>query len=82
VRLEETQAFAERTLALALTYQELGHETDAQRFHGEIVAPWRAPDWAHATTHDRQALALAEALGMRPLQAHCYCAASAWCMPR
>jgi hypothetical protein len=30
------------------------------------------PDIAQATAHYRQALALAEALGMRPLQAHCH----------
>jgi hypothetical protein len=30
------------------------------------------PEWAHAATHDRQALALAEELSMRPLQAHCH----------
>ena len=30
------------------------------------------PEWAHAATHDRQALALAEELSMRPLQARCH----------
>ena len=30
------------------------------------------PDVAPAATHDPQALALAEKLGMRPLQAHCH----------
>jgi len=32
VRLEEVQALAERTLAHARTYQELGHETMAMPF--------------------------------------------------
>ena len=43
-----------------------------------IISAWRCP--AHATPSDaaqaeasyQQALALAEALGMRPLQAHCH----------
>jgi hypothetical protein len=30
------------------------------------------PEAEPAETHDRQALALAEELGMRPLQAHCH----------
>ena len=30
------------------------------------------PEWAHAAPHDRQALALAEELSIRPLQAHCH----------
>ena len=31
-----------------------------------------SPDLDQATAHYRQALALAEELGMRPLQAHCH----------
>ena len=73
MRLEEAQAFAEHTPAHARTSQARGHETDARRFRGAIVAYGEPPEWAHAATHDRQALALAEELGMRPCQAHCHC---------
>jgi predicted RNA polymerase sigma factor len=39
---------------------------------GEIAARRQPQDTAQAEAHYRQALALAEALGMRPLQAHCH----------
>ena len=41
----------------------------------------RSPEVEPAAGHYRQALALADELGMRPLQAHCHLA-SARCMPR
>jgi class 3 adenylate cyclase/tetratricopeptide (TPR) repeat protein len=71
-RLEEAQALAEQTLALARERQERGHEAYALRLLGEIAAH-RAPSQVEpAEAHYHQALALAEALGMRPLQAHCH----------
>jgi hypothetical protein len=70
VHREEVQALAERTPARAWTYQARRHETEARRFRGAIVASGEPSAWAHAATHDRQALVLAEELGMRPLQAH------------
>jgi Flp pilus assembly protein TadD len=42
------------------------------RLLGEIAAQRRPPEMEQAETHYRQALALAEELGMRPLQAHCH----------
>jgi len=39
---------------------------------GEIAANCGLSDAAPAETSDRQALAVAEALGMRPLQARCH----------
>jgi tetratricopeptide (TPR) repeat protein len=39
---------------------------------GEVAAQRQPPDVAQAEAHYQQALALAEALGMRPLQAHCH----------
>jgi class 3 adenylate cyclase/tetratricopeptide (TPR) repeat protein len=70
--LEEAQALAERALALARAHQERGNEAYALRLLGEIAARREPPDVAQAETHYRQALALAEELGMRPLQAHCH----------
>jgi class 3 adenylate cyclase/tetratricopeptide (TPR) repeat protein len=71
-RLEEAQALAERTLALAREHQERGNQAQALRLLGDIAAHRAPPDVDEATAHYRQALALAEELGMRPLQAHCH----------
>jgi class 3 adenylate cyclase/tetratricopeptide (TPR) repeat protein len=71
-RLEEAHTLAERTLALTRTYQERGHEAYALRLLGEIAAHGVPPQAERAETHYHQALALAEELGMRPLQAHCH----------
>jgi tetratricopeptide (TPR) repeat protein len=70
--LEEAHALAERTLAHARTYQERGNQAYALRLLGEIAARRDPPDVAQATAHYHQALALAEELGMRPLQVHCH----------
>jgi tetratricopeptide (TPR) repeat protein len=70
--LEEAQALAERALALTRAHQERGHEAYALRLLGEIAAHRGSPDVDAAEAHYRQALALAEELGMRPLQAHCH----------
>jgi len=71
-RLEEAHALAEGALELANRHQERGHEAYALRLLGEIAVQRDRPDAEYAETHYRQALALAEALGMRPLQAHCH----------
>jgi class 3 adenylate cyclase/tetratricopeptide (TPR) repeat protein len=71
-RLEEAHALAEQALAHAREYQERGHEAYALRLLGNIAARREPPEAKQAATHYRQALALAEALGMRPLQAHCH----------
>ena len=70
--LEEAQALVERALALACEHQERGHEAYALRLLGEIAARRDPPEHEPAATHYRQTLALAEELGMRPLQAHCH----------
>ena len=71
-RLEEAHALAERTLTLAREHQERGHEAYALHLLGEIAAH-RAPPHAETAEHYyRQALTLADELGMRPLQAHCH----------
>jgi class 3 adenylate cyclase/tetratricopeptide (TPR) repeat protein len=70
--LEETQALAERALALAHKHQERGNEAYALRLLGDIAARRDPPESEQAEAHYQQALALAEALGMRPLVAHCH----------
>jgi tetratricopeptide (TPR) repeat protein len=71
-RPEEAHVFAERALALARTHQERGHQAYALRLLGDIHARHGPPAIEPAKTHYRQALALAEELGMRPLLAHCH----------
>jgi class 3 adenylate cyclase/tetratricopeptide (TPR) repeat protein len=71
-RLEEAHALAEHTLALTRTHQERGNEAYALRLLGEIAVHRIPLEVEQAQTHYRQALALAEELGMRPLQAHCH----------
>jgi class 3 adenylate cyclase/tetratricopeptide (TPR) repeat protein len=71
-RLEEAHALAEHTLALTRAHQERGHQAYALRLLGDIAARREPPESAPAEAHYRQALALAEELGMRPLVAHCH----------
>jgi tetratricopeptide (TPR) repeat protein len=71
-RLEEAHALAEQTLALARENQERGHQAYALRLLGEIAAHRDPPEVEPSIASYRQALALAEELGMRPLQAHCH----------
>ena len=71
-RLEEAHALAERTLAYARAHQERGHQAYALLLLGEIVAHRDPSQVEVAEAHYSQALALAEELGMRPLQAHCH----------
>jgi tetratricopeptide (TPR) repeat protein len=70
--LEEAQALAERAQALARAHQERGHEAWALHLLGDIAMHHQPPEIEPAATHYQQALALAEELGMRPLQAHCH----------
>jgi tetratricopeptide (TPR) repeat protein len=70
--LEEAHALAERALAHARRRQEPGHQAYALRLLGDIAAHLEPPESALAEPHYRQALALAEELGMRPLVAHCH----------
>jgi tetratricopeptide (TPR) repeat protein len=71
-RLEEAHALAERALALAREHQERGHQAYALRLLGDIAARREPPEHSQAEAHYRQALTLADKLGMRPLQAHCH----------
>jgi tetratricopeptide (TPR) repeat protein len=71
-RLEEATQCAIRALDLARAHQERGHQAYALRLLGDIAAHREPPQVEPAETHYHQALALAEELGMRPLQAHCH----------
>jgi class 3 adenylate cyclase/tetratricopeptide (TPR) repeat protein len=71
-RLEEAHTLAERTLTHARQRQERGHEAYALRLLGDIATHRDPPEVEEAEDYYRQALALADDLGMRPLQAHCH----------
>jgi tetratricopeptide (TPR) repeat protein len=71
-RLEEARTLASRALEHARTYQERGNEAYALRLLGDIAAHRDPPEVEEADASYRQALALTDALGMRPLGAHCH----------
>src|SRR5262249_7837924 len=71
-RLDEASTQAQIALASARAHQERGYEAYAMRLLGEVAAQREPPESAQAEAHYRQALALADELGMRPLQAHCH----------
>jgi tetratricopeptide (TPR) repeat protein len=71
-RVDEANALVGRLLELSRTHPGRGYQAHAYRLLGEVAMRREPPDVDQATAHYRQALALAEELGMRPLQAHCY----------
>jgi tetratricopeptide (TPR) repeat protein len=71
-RMEEAQALAEQALTFTRMHQERGNEAYALRLLGDIAAHRDPPEVKEAEASYRQALALAEELGMRPLVAHCH----------
>jgi class 3 adenylate cyclase/tetratricopeptide (TPR) repeat protein len=71
-RLEDAHALAEGALAHARTHGERGHEAYALRLLGEVAAHRDPLEVTQAEAHYRQARTLADALGMRPLVAHCH----------
>jgi class 3 adenylate cyclase/tetratricopeptide (TPR) repeat protein len=71
-RLEDALAAATRGLTLASERGHRGTEAWALRLLGEIASRGDPPHVETAKGHYRQALALAEELGMRPLVAHCH----------
>ncbi|MBI3328087.1 MAG: AAA family ATPase [Nitrospinae bacterium] len=70
-RIHEADEGARRALDLSRNSKERGCEAWTLRLLGEIAAHQDLPDVEKAEDHYRQALALAEMLGMRPLLAHC-----------
>jgi class 3 adenylate cyclase/tetratricopeptide (TPR) repeat protein len=70
--VEEAHRLAQRELAHARERKARGHEAQALWLLGEIGMCRDPSDLTLTEAHYQQALALAEELGMRPLQAHCY----------
>ena len=71
-RVDDAVKRAGRALSLSRDAQERGHEARALRLLGEIAARRNPPDVEQADSYYRQALGLANQLGMRPLVAHCH----------
>jgi tetratricopeptide (TPR) repeat protein len=71
-RLEEARRLAAQALQHAQGRQERGYQAWGLRLLGEIHAQQDCLAFEPTGASYRQALALAEALGMRPLQAHCH----------
>ena len=71
-RLSGGRPLAHEALAMAQDRQERGVQGYALRLLGAITAQGTALDVVAAARYYQQALALAEELGMRPLQAHCH----------
>jgi tetratricopeptide (TPR) repeat protein len=69
---EEAWQHARQALDLAQQQKVRGDEALALHQLGVIHAHTNPPDTAQAEAYYRQALALAQSLGMRPLQAHCH----------
>ena len=69
---DEAQQHACQALDLARQQKVRGDEALALYQLGTVHAHANPPDVAPAAAHYQQALALAEELGMRPLQAHCH----------
>ena len=71
-RLEDACQRAAQALDLARQYQQRGTQAWALWILGASTARQAFPASEPAAGHYREALALAEELGMRPLQAHCH----------
>jgi tetratricopeptide (TPR) repeat protein len=71
--LEEALRLGQRALEAARAQQQPGDQASALWLLGEIAAQRDPPEVEQAEDYYRQALALAEELGTRPLLAHCHC---------
>ena len=71
-RVEEASGMVDRLLDLCRTHTGRGWQAQALWLCGEVARHRAPPDVTAAEAPYRQALALAEELGMRPLQAHCH----------
>ncbi|MGQ0670935.1 MAG: tetratricopeptide repeat protein, partial [Actinomycetota bacterium] len=69
-RLDEASRLGQRALDVSIKHKERGHEAWALRLLGEIASR-RDPPEGGAESYYRQAMAIADELGMRPLSAHC-----------
>src|SRR5262249_32964366 len=70
--VDEASTAAQWALSLATERGQRGDAATAMYVLGDVAAYRTPPDIEQAKVHYRQAQALANELGMRPLQAHCH----------
>jgi tetratricopeptide (TPR) repeat protein len=70
-RLAEAMQLGQQALEVTRTQKQQGYQAYALRLLGDVAAHRTPPEVEEGERHYRQALALAKALGMRPLVAHC-----------
>jgi class 3 adenylate cyclase/DNA-binding winged helix-turn-helix (wHTH) protein/tetratricopeptide (TPR) repeat protein len=70
--VDKAWQYASQALDLARALKVRGHEAQALCQLGAVQARINPTDIPQAEAHYQEALTLAEALGMRPLQAHCH----------
>jgi len=71
-RSEDASRCAREALDMCRERTRRDVEADALHLIGDLAARREPPASEEAMTHDRQALALADELGMRPIVAHCH----------
>jgi tetratricopeptide (TPR) repeat protein len=71
-QIEKALAQATRALDFAASYKQRAYQGWALRLLGEIAMQRDPPERMQAADYYRQALALTDELGMRPLAAHCH----------
>jgi tetratricopeptide (TPR) repeat protein len=71
-RTDDASSCAEQAIELAGNFREKGNQAYGLRLLGEIAAHSAPLEAEKAEAYYRQAIALAEELGMRPLVAHCH----------
>jgi class 3 adenylate cyclase/tetratricopeptide (TPR) repeat protein len=71
-RLEEARHWAARALEQSRAHGEKGHQAWALRLLASVAAQGASLEVEQAEAYYRQAIVLAEELGMRPLLAHCH----------
>ena len=71
-RLADARETATSVLARARQQKERTYEAWALRVLGDVALHADSPESEQAESHYRQALAVADELGMRPLVAHCH----------
>jgi tetratricopeptide (TPR) repeat protein len=71
-RVDDALRLAGHALENSRKQSERGYEAYTLRLLGEITAQTNPPDVHNAQAYYRQAMELADELGMRPLVAHCH----------
>jgi tetratricopeptide (TPR) repeat protein len=71
-RADDASTIGFRAMKLSRQHKERGYEAHALRLLAEIAANREPQEVESAELHYREALSLADELGMRPLTAHCH----------